>query len=207
MLALFFVGRIQTSNRAYLEMYNQLCKTHTVVVFCSLNKNANDPQCFIDTFRRDLSIGDDQFNIESMPDIQHIVKYKKAHESSYTNTFSMFFHFKRCFELIKDYETKHHVQFDILLRFRTEIHGNFALPDVQPYTLYIPHGNDYGGVNDQIALGDTYAMQVYCNCVDFLMYSLTKENVNFHPETLLKAHLNRNRVPIVRFDFSYHLKR
>jgi hypothetical protein len=69
---------------------------------------------------------------------------------------------------------------------------------IEPNVVYIPEGQDYGGLNDQFAFGDYAAMKYYCS-----MYDRIDEYWNagckFHPETLLAYHLRNTmviRIPV-----------
>jgi hypothetical protein len=73
--------------------------------------------------------------------------------------------------------------------------------------LYVPQGADWGGLNDQIALGSRETMRVYCDCVDAIIPMCQQEGVTWHPETLLRAYIARIKLPVERFAFPYQLHR
>jgi hypothetical protein len=91
--------------------------------------------------------------------------------------------------------------FDVYCRIRPDIRFNgrvdFAKYDLSGDTIYIPDGNDYGGVNDQFAFGNYEVMKkyysVYLNC-----HELWADGVEFHSEGMQLANLNKQGVRIVR---------
>jgi hypothetical protein len=69
---------------------------------------------------------------------------------------------------------------------------------VTPGIVYIPEGQDYGGLNDQFAFGDYGAMKYYSELYDYID-SYWEAGCRFHPETLLAYHLRNTmvvRVPV-----------
>ena len=58
-----------------------------------------------------------------------------------------------------------------------------------------------------MAYGDLESMKTYGKVYDNIMDYNKNYNVKIHPETLLKFHLNKSKVNIVRFPFDYELVR
>lgn len=92
--------------------------------------------------------------------------------------------------------------YDIYCRIRTDIKFNGKLHfheyDCSGNTIYIPDGNDYGGVNDQFAFGNYEVMKtyysVYVNC-----HELWNDGVEWHSEGMQLSNLQRNKINISRF--------
>jgi hypothetical protein len=93
--------------------------------------------------------------------------------------------------------------YDVYVRIRPDIKFNGRLDFTQyDYTgnnIYIPEGNDYGGVNDQFAFGNYDVMKayysVYLNC-----HQLWEDGVEFHSEGMQQSNLNRQQINIVRMN-------
>ena len=72
--------------------------------------------------------------------------------------------------------------------------------------LIVPQGGDYrGGLLDLCALGSQEIMNYYCSLytkVNEYFYSGTR----FHPETMLRRHIENKSIPITRIDMEVMLK-
>lgn len=92
--------------------------------------------------------------------------------------------------------------YDIYVRIRPDIafNGpiNFADFDCSGKKIYIPQGNDYGGVCDQFAFGNHEVMKIYYSIYQ-THHELWHEGTVFHSEGMQLANLNKHGVEIVRF--------
>ena len=91
---------------------------------------------------------------------------------------------------------------DIIVRNRTDIilsgPCNYEQYDVSERAVFIPSGNDYWtGINDQFAFGNPEVMRDYFKLY-LSMQKYYDEGCRFHPESLLKYHLDRQGIKIVR---------
>ena len=91
--------------------------------------------------------------------------------------------------------------YDVYVRIRPDIkfngRVNFDDFDCTGNNIYIPDGNDYGGVNDQFAFGSYEVMKVYysvyVNC-----HQLWEDGVEWHSEGMQLSNLQRHGINIVR---------
>ena len=60
-------------------------------------------------------------------------------------------------------------------------------------------------VNDQISITNKNNMRIYCSLFDHLEEYINKDNIDFHPETLLAYHLEKNSLDTNEFDLKYDL--
>ena len=113
------------------------------------------------------------------------------------------------FEQIKEF-VKNHFIYDVIIYFRIDILSEdiFSIPTIiENNTIYIPIGYDFeGGLNDQLAYGDYNSMKIYCNLYNFVE-SYNTHGIPYHPEILLKYHLNCHVVRIERFNYNYTLNK
>jgi len=210
-IAIYYSGRIQQSPHVYNITKGRILEIaakHNVTHFVSLNRKANtDP--FIDMFKNHFDIKPDQINIEETILPSEVTQQKIRVSGNLYNMFSMFYHNMKCFRLIETYQKEHNITFDIIVKYRPDIYSNQCLDfpsEIENNTVYIPRGADWGGINDQIGFGNFDTMKKYSQCV--LQFSeLGKQTQNFHPETLLKAHLQNKELNIKRFDFEYSLRK
>lgn len=206
-IAVLLSGRIVNPEYEYtLKQFDNMFKNQQITYFISINSNVHDAK-FTEQFARDLYIDSECINIEKTEEPQEIYRYRKKLETNYHNTYSMFYHNKKCFEMLERYEAKYEVSFDIILKYRTDIQylddDKITFDNIEGNTIYIPCSYDHGGINDQIAYGDKESMRYYCCCVENII-NMCRSEIMFHPETLLKEHLKSN-VKVNRFQVSYKI--
>ena len=152
-----------------------------------------------------------QCNIEDAPFPEYLHSVPIYAHTKPKNIYSMFYHNKKCMDLIENYEKNNNMKFDIVIKYRNDIDTsevlNFDNPPVSDNTIYIPNNNDWGGINDQIAYGSKVAMKKYCSLIDNYQKYILEDNIINHPETILKHHLISNNLTVQRFVFSYFLNR
>lgn len=118
---------------------------------------------------------------------------------------SMHYSIYRSNQLKKKYEEMHGITFDrvIRMRFDSDFKGvQLNLNDLC-YDLCVPSGGDWeNGINDQFAVGSSYAMDLYSN-VFWNYHNIQKsQNSKFHPESILKTNLDFYNIVPHRFDFN-----
>lgn len=208
-IAVLLTGRI--CNNLKLNIYNENINTlkllgDDLTFFVSINKSVNNQE-YTQKFVNDLNITNDQINIEQTQEPQELYNYPKQKETIYHNAYSMFYHNKRSFQLMEQYQIKHNIKFDVIIKFRGDLKSTQQFPIETPLnnlTVYIPKNFDWSGINDQIAYGDFESMKIYSNCVDHIL-DYCKNNIIFHPETILKHHLNTNNLNIKRVKYEYNI--
>lgn len=210
-IAVLLSGRIVTSD---VDFTVRNIKTTfgkiPLTFFVSINESAHD-QSFTERFVNELGIESDCINVEPTRVPDEIRSLLKKPEVNFDRAYSMFFHNKRAFEMMAEYSKRNRVQFDVVVKYRSDIASTSRLPlemnaGYEKNTIYIPRDYDFGGINDQIAYGSPEAMRKYCACVDNIV-TICSRGVIFHPETLLANHLKTNFAVIQRFNFDYKLKK
>jgi hypothetical protein len=83
------------------------------------------------------------------------------------------------------------------MRFDSKIINDFKLEEYDLSSINIPEGRDWYGYNDQFALGCSSKMDIYSDIIN----NLHNTSELYHPETILKKHLeyhnlNINRIPL-----------
>jgi hypothetical protein len=99
------------------------------------------------------------------------------------------------------------MKFDCVLFYRADIDSQQTIHITVPEenTIYIPEGTDHYGTNYQIAYGHYDAMKKNSDLVNKLEKLCGEQHITYHPETLLKHHLENEGLNIVRFPFDYIL--
>lgn len=126
-----------------------------------------------------------------------------GHESPHTkreNVLFMWYKIWKCNQLRKLYEQVNRIRYDVVIRMRFDVQfETFPIIDPKRKTVYIPEGGDYeGGVCDQVALADSATMDLYCELWNEI-YRYSTAGIGIHPESMLRKHLNINRLDIARF--------
>lgn len=98
-------------------------------------------------------------------------------------------------------------KYDYVVKLRTELRFEHPLQreHLTPDKLFIPAGHNSRGINDVVSWGEPWLMDAYCD-----LYKNIEMYVNwgclFHPEYLLKFHLEQYGVQIERPEFPFTLR-
>jgi hypothetical protein len=105
---------------------------------------------------------------------------------------SMHYNRKRAFDMIQDKPNR-----VISTRFDMYINDNIHICDpCEDKTIYVPAGEDHGGLNDRLAYGNYESMKIYCHLYDYIH---TLSHPELHPETILKEYVDITGLNVVRF--------
>lgn len=141
------------------------------------------------------------------------VENKTAYDGSFAwetkteNIFYMYYKVWRSLQLMKHYESMNNLVYDRVIRMRFDLKfESFPVLDINPNTVYIPEGFDHrGGINDLISIGDRAAMEKVCDLFKYLI-EYAQSGVGFHPESILRTHIETCLLNIVRFPIKYKLR-
>lgn len=141
-------------------------------------------------------------NLES-----YFLNYKNEYIKKHTkdcrpiNALSMFYKIKKSFNNILNMNI-----YDIIIRNRFDIKFNSKINLCKNNELNVPCGGDYrGGLMDLFAYGNPLIMNQYCNLFDFIPIYM-KDDIYFHPESILRYHCQKQNIPINRFNFDIFLR-
>jgi hypothetical protein len=198
-IAIFFSGRLESKNNKDQEnILSNLLNLYKkgFDFYFSISESGIIDKSFLEKCIKELNVID--YNIEEVyPPAELFNRYKRP-ETNIKNMWSMYYHNKKCYEMIEKSQKK----YDYIIKFRGDIsYENFNIPTGID-SIYIPKSNDFGGINDQIAIGNNENMKWYCSLIDYIDFYSQKELI-LHPETLLNCHLRD--LSIKRFDFDYKL--
>ena len=123
------------------------------------------------------------------------------------NVMFMFYKIWKCNQLRKFYEQINRIRYDRIIRLRFD--NTFdSYPVIMPEfkTVYIPNQADHmGGICDQHAIADPQTMDLYCDIYNEL-YRYVSAGIGIHPESILRKHLEINRIRSVRFECGMKLR-
>jgi hypothetical protein len=119
---------------------------------------------------------------------------------------SMYYSIFKSNELKCKYEKNNNIIFDkvIRMRFDSDFGDKDLTLDPNVDTIQIPLGNDWGGINDQFALGPSKEMNSYS---DLFNKFEDLQGTPYNPETLLLTHITKNlpENSIGRFQFDIQI--
>lgn len=198
-VAVFFPGRITSGKLEEHLLRIREWPDHEFVFFASQNAVVATEES-TNLMRTILSMTEEgQSNVENtvIPDFMFSCRQPYL--------WSQFYHNKKCMDMVLAYQKRHHMYFDIVMKYRADVENPVAVSfeDPKEHTWYIPSGFDYfDGINDRIVYGDVLSMICYCSLIDHLEQYHFKSNVMLHPESLLghhrRSHIGLN---VIRFPY------
>lgn len=127
------------------------------------------------------------------------------------NMIRHFINKKRAFQLFENYMDATNKKYDYVVSVRIDLFFTskfvFEEQSAPINTIYIPEGNDYGGINDQVAYGSVDAMKKYSYIFDNLIELLERKLSVVHPESLHKANILYNDIIVKRTPLDYSIIR
>jgi hypothetical protein len=214
-IALLFAGRVYTFEDCFPTINQYLLdeikkKIPVATIDSFLSHNSANTKDNIESFCK-------LYNVKSTESIdvhtlcEQIIQNMPPVNRSIGNSKSiyMYYNWKRVFELMKEYENNNGINYDIVIYLRADmvidspIIFDFNLKD---NTVYIPEGYDWcNGLNDQMAIGKSYTMNLYCNIIDNIDNIYKKHGSLFHTETYVKQNMAMHGVNVERFKMDYSL--
>lgn len=171
-------------------------------------------QEFADKFKPKMMVLD---NFDEIPLNHQIRSLLPKNKQTYTGVISegtktenvlfMWYKLWKCNKLRRLYEECNRIRYDRIIRLRFDS-SFLSFPVIEPKhkTVYIPEGGDYdGGINDQVAIADSQTMDLYCEMHNEI-YRYSYAGVGIHPESMLRKHLEVNRLNVERFECGLHLR-
>ncbi|CAF3540136.1 unnamed protein product [Adineta steineri] len=115
--------------------------------------------------------------------------------------YQQLFGLSNCFSLVRDYEKKHNIKYDIMVRTRADIKFDQIPPTFDresPYdintTLIAPYNGLMGIIDDGFAVGPMDAVEVYMNRYYSFRECITRD---LHPERYLDFYLKYRKVKLI----------
>ena len=200
-IAVLVYGRLAKCDAHYDNIMNNIGKENDIDFYMSSDNSCqNDLENFIRIYKP-IKYTNDK--------IEYTCDFSK-YPSYYTNFHNMTCHFinkLRVFQLLEEYISQTNTKFIISLRIDLVFHNCFDLICVEDNTIYIPNGNDYTGVNDQIAYGKLDEMNKYNKIFLHTPMLLEEKRSISHPESLHLANIIYHNLKIVRVNLQYHIDR
>ncbi len=199
-IALYISGRSKLYDKWFINQIKNNSE-NTIDIFASFNEIENKE--FVNNIKP-VSINWEKYNLpEKWSNISH-----KNDSTRPNNMCSMYYNNKKSFDLIEKYSKDNNITYDLIVKFRPDI-INDKLPNffvTNNNEVYTPDEHIFGwpGINDMIAFGNFESMKIYSNLYDYIDEYISK-GVLFHPETMLRYHLDNNNISIKTFTYKYTL--
>lgn len=133
---------------------------------------------------------------------------QKAPEANVRNCLAMYWNRERALSLLstleQDYDVVISTRADLF--FQQQVHLEDYWPEIQKGSIFVPEGLDYGGLNDQFAIGRPQEMIKYLNVYSHIE-TLLESGVALHPESLLLAHVQSEQITAYRQPLSFRIHR
>ena len=206
-IAILFSGRINRFQEHYENIQKNIVQNHDVDFFLS-----HSPECDEDidkfcTIYRPKTVNNDPIHYLDLS------SYTCHPQSNSHNVMCMWVNRRRVFQDMRDYMIKNNVWYDLVISTRLDTWCYEALnvskyENISDNEIYIPNGNDWGGLNDQLALGNYYAMEKYMmlySNMNTILDRLKTITGYYGPEPMLKENVMLNDLVVHRFPLYYKL--
>lgn len=188
-----------------------------------------DSGCSLDIFASVWNVGAINGGSKKVPDLEEFKKLYKpvAFESENMlgegfppshwpkkavfphNSYCMFYKMKRALKMMKNFEKENCFLYDYVIKYRTDVkfESDFSLAELHSMKdkydsiMWPDRGN--WEVNDHIAWGDRDPMVEYNDVFSNLEEYCGVKKIGFHPESILKVHLDTENISIDRSGLKY----
>jgi hypothetical protein len=206
-IAFLFCGRIKGYEECYESFIKHVVRPLNTEYDSFLAHNSDNDSSDIDNFVKLYNVK--KYTNEAADLSVAIRVPKQPNDGHMLNGYSMFFFWKRAYELMDAYCRDNEVRYDIVMYLRadTVFTSNIHIPNIEPSYVYVPDGNDYlGGLNDQLAFGTSNIMKEYMDVYSNIDLIYSKTQIMFHPETYNRLNaITIKDIQVVRFPLEYTL--
>lgn len=221
-IAILFSGRIEKYDQHYTNIMERIVQDHDADFFLSHSPELSEDLEDFGRIYRPKAINNDPIHFPDVSEYKCHPDTSKPH-----NVLSMWVNRRRVFQEMRNYMINTNTWYDLVIHARIDAwydeslnYHNLSLNDVGDRDIYIPQGNDWGGMNDQFAVGSYYSMESYMTLFDDVnnvLDHVTIPDLDIHenrnmprayyygPEPGLKKHLELQGVLVHRFPFRYRL--
>lgn len=207
-VALLLSGQFRNGKECYPSIYENLIKHYDVDVFIAYYYE--QPDVTFDELTelyKPKYIVYEKYNQELIDKFNLTNNFLHYTESTPSSLCKMWYGNEMVKNIKQKYEKDFGVKYDVVIKCRFDVEilnkVEIKLPDNQ---IYIPIGWDHmDGVNDLFAYGDSNSMNHYLSAYHSID-GFINEGRFLHPEMLLKAHLLRGNMMILRFPLPMKLR-
>ena len=204
-IAIVFSGRIDKYRDHYANIISHVVQDNEADFFLSHSPELAHED--LDDFRilyRPKTLNNDPI------DYGDFSKYKCHPESNSHNMMSMWFNRRRVYQDMCHYMTENGVMYDLVISTRLDTYNDEKMDYdmfrcLDDNTILVPEGYDWGGLNDQMAIGRFPAMAKYLTLFDRIYPILDQLSPYYGPEPALLKNVEMQGLEVYRFPFRYRL--
>lgn len=207
-VALLLSGQFRNGKECYQSIYDNIISQYDTDVFISYHYEEPDVTFEeLDELYKPKYIMYERYDVDLINKFNMTNNFLHYTESTPSSLCKMWFGNMMVSILKNDYEKDNNMKYDVVIKCRFDMHilekVELKLPENQ---IYIPIGWDHmDGVNDTFAYGDSDSMNYYLNAY-YALDGFINEGRFIHPEMLLKAHLLRGNMMILRNSIKMSLR-
>ena len=210
-VALLLSGKIRDGVKNYGFLQKNLLSKYDVDIFINYSYDEDDVEAYtakqIEKKFKPKLIRYSPYEIEFENYVNEFVNVPFSNDVRPINFLKMAFGYKNANDLKILWETLNGFKYDVVIKSR------FDLKILEPInlkqsneTIFIPIGWDHmDGYNDLFAYGDSESMDYYCSLYENML-GYVKSGIEFHPEILLKHHLQIGFTNVYRFYLNAKLR-
>lgn len=195
-VALLLSGKPRFDEYSYQNIYKNIIEPLNADVYIYTFCSPKELQSIIETYLPNLKKICGEFESPKITEWQ----CNKAPETTIKSVLYMSKHYREVYNLVaqtyKKYDWMIRTRLDLVID--TKIDHEY-LNKLNQNAYQIPVGANFrSGINDAFVLCNQENMQKYCNWYNMIPQYTINEGRMFHPESLLRYHLNQQLVPINR---------
>ncbi|KAG0569369.1 hypothetical protein KC19_6G085700 [Ceratodon purpureus] len=111
-----------------------------------------------------------------------------------------------CYGMVKQYEVRHHIKYDWIIRTRVDGYWSHPIPnitDLDPKFYYVAAGSDFRGLNDRFGMGNAHASRAANSRLSLLPLMHQRGLRGLNSESAYKAQLEVSQVPYHRIQVPF----
>lgn len=205
-IALLFTGQIRNAIENFDNFNNFIIDRYKPDIFINSWTTSDTSIDELCSLYKPISIELEDFSrIDKTKILKNINNIKKTyHETRVENVYYQYYKINKGYQNIINFQK----DYDIVIRARFDLRFE-DFPDLNHIDLnkiYIPLGWDWrDGYSDLLSWGGVKIMENYCNLYNNLgVYA--NDDTYFHPEALLKYHLDKLKITPERIKVNYYLR-
>ena len=214
-VAILFSGRLNIDDEIFNNFKNVFLNEVDCDVFVSHSKGYSSEYIdkFVEMYKPVKIIESD----EAYPvKIYTERNFRKNRFTIIPNALRMYLNRKYVYNLFTEYINETNTKYDMIIYSRLDLFFNCTFKYIDIYNvinthtniILVPEGFDYeGGLNDQFAIMKPNEASIYSGVYDNIYRMVFEEDIELHPETLLKVHLKKYNITVGRFNCDYYIKR
>lgn len=206
-IAILFSGRINRYQEHYENILSTLVQDNEADFFLSHSPECDEDLAHFSSIYHPKTVNNEPISYGDLS------AYHCHPQSNSHNVMCMWINRQRVFQDMRDYMIKHNVWYDLVICTRLDTWCYEPLNvskyiDLSDSEIYVPEGSDWGGLNDQMAIGNFHAMEKYMMLYPYMpsiLETLMSTIGYYGPEPILKTHVDIQELVVHRFSLSYRL--